>query len=188
VEVSIQLRNVGVKRKAAYREHIFSWPVVYSVLGQGSEFVVRLPAVLTPEASPASITTEATKPTGPSLRVLVVDDNRDTADSIALLLEASGHDVRMAYDGQTALEAALDYRPHVMLLDIGLPKIDGYEVARKMREAPPLKNVLLVALTGYGQELDRQRSLKAGFDHHLVKPADFDKLQQILTTVSEKTG
>jgi signal transduction histidine kinase/CheY-like chemotaxis protein len=160
----------------------------YSVLGQGSEFVVRLPVVLTPALPPTSATTEANKPTGPSLRVLVVDDNMDAAQSSAMLLKASGHDVRTAYDGPTALEAALDYRPNVVLLDIGLPRMDGYEVAKKMRQNPVLQNLTLVAMTGYGQESDRQRSLEAGFDHHLLKPADFGKVQQILATVSEKAG
>ncbi len=158
----------------------------YSVLGQGSEFIVRLPMVPIPTSSLETTTTEPATPAGPSLRVLVVDDNRDTADSIALLLEASGNAVRTAYDGPTALAAALECRPHVMLLDIGLPRMDGYEVARRVRQESALQNVTLVALTGYGQELDRQRSLKAGFDHHLVKPADFEKLQQILATVAEK--
>ena len=159
---------------------------VHSSLGKGSEFVVRLPVVLTPAPSPTPAE-EETKPTGPSLRVLVVDDNPDAVESIALLLEESGHDVRTACDGRTALEAALDWRPHVMLLDIGLPKMDGYEVAKEIRRQPALRDVMLVAMTGYGHESDRQQSLKAGFDHHLVKPTDFAKLQQILATVSEKS-
>ena len=159
---------------------------VYSALGQGSEFVVRLPVVLTLAPPPTFTTPETTKPTRRSLRVLVVDDNMDAAQSIAMLLKASGHDVRTTHDGPTALEAALDYRPNVVLLDIGLPKMNGYEVAKKMRQQPVLQNVMLVAMTGYGQESDRQRSQEAGFDHHLVKPADFGQLQQILATVSEK--
>ena len=107
---------------------------------------------------------------------------------LAMLLEASGHDVRTAHDGPTALEAALDYRPNVVLLDIGLPGLDGYEVAKRLRQQPVLQNVVLVAMTGYGQEADRQRSQEAGFDHHLVKPADFGKVEQILATVSEKAA
>ncbi len=94
----------------------------YSALGQGSEFVVRLPVVLTDQPQPPSPPTEKAEPTGPSLRVLVVDDNVDTAESLAMLLRRSGHDVRTAHDGPTALEAALDYRPNVVLLDIGLPE------------------------------------------------------------------
>ena len=118
--------------------------------------------------------------------MLVVDDNVDTATSLAMLLTESGHDVRTAHDGPTALEAALDYRPDVVLLDIGLPGLDGFEVAKRIRQQPTLQNVVLVAMTGYGQESDRQRSQEAGFDHHLVKPADFEKVQQILATVSKK--
>jgi PAS domain S-box-containing protein len=159
----------------------------YSVLGQGSEFVVRLPVVPTPAPQPPSTPNETAEPAGPSLRVLVVDDSVDSTQSLGLLLKLSGHQVCSAHDGPTALEAALDFRPNVVLLDIGLPRMDGYEVAKKMREQPAFKNVMLVALTGYGQRSDRQRSQEAGFDHHLVKPADFGKLEQILATVSKTT-
>lgn len=159
---------------------------VYSALGQGSEFVVHLPVMLTAEPPPLSPRTEKAKQTGLSLRVLVVDDNVDTANSLEMLLSESGYEVRTAHDGPTALEAALDYRPHVVLLDIGLPGFDGYEVAKRMRQQPVLQNVVLVAMTGYGQEPDRQRVQAAGFDHHLVKPARFEQIQIILATVSEK--
>ena len=118
--------------------------------------------------------------------VLVVDDNKDAAQSIALLLESWGCEVQLAYDGLRALEAAKACHPDVVLLDIGLPRMDGYEVAKKMRQQPALQSVMLVAITGYGQESDRQRSQAAGFNHHLAKPADFGKLQQILASVSEK--
>ncbi len=97
-----------------------------------------------------------------------------------------GHDVRTADDGPTALESALDYRPHLMLLDIGLPGFDGYEVAKRMRQQPVHENVVLVAMTGYGKESDRKRAQEAGFDHHLVKPARFEQLQKLLAGVSEK--
>ena len=103
-----------------------------------------------------------------------------------MLLRESGHDVRTAHDGPTALEAALDYRPDVVLLDIGLPGLDGFEVAKRMRQQPILQKVVLVAMTGYGKESDRQRSQEAGFDHYLVKPAKFEKVQEILASVSEK--
>jgi CheY-like chemotaxis protein/two-component sensor histidine kinase len=161
----------------------------YSALGHGSEFVVRLPVVLTParsEVGAPSNPTETAEPACPSLRVLVVDDNEDTAFATSMLMERFGHDVRTAYDGPTAVQAAIDYRPDVVLLDIGLPGLNGYEVAKRIRQHPVLKNVVLVAMTGYGQETDRQRSQEAGFDHHLVKPARFEQLQQILATVSEK--
>jgi CheY-like chemotaxis protein len=140
---------------------------------------------VTPAPQPPSTITEATKPTEPPLRVLVVDDNVDAAQGIVMLLKALGNDVRTAYDGPTALESALDYRPNVVLLDIGLPGLDGFEVAKRLRQQPALRSVVLVALTGYGQESDRQRSQEAGFDHHLVKPANVGKLQQILATVLE---
>jgi PAS domain S-box-containing protein len=159
---------------------------VYSVLGQGSEFVVRLPVMATPAPEPPSTDKETADLTGPSLRVLVVDDNVDAARALAMLLKASGHDVRTIYDGLTALDTALDYRPNVILLDIGLPGLDGFEVAKRVRQQPVISSVVLVAMTGYGQESDRQRSLDAGFNHHLVKPADFGKVQQILATVSEQ--
>jgi PAS domain S-box-containing protein len=159
--------------------------MAYSALGQGSEFVVRLPMVESPALQPPSPSKETAEPTGLSLRVLVVDDNVDTAESMAMLLKVSGHQVRMAHTGPTALEAALDYRPNVVLLDIGLPEMDGYEVAKRIRQQPVLQNVMLVAMTGYGQDTDRLRSQEVGFNAHLVKPADFGKVQQILATVSE---
>ena len=119
-------------------------------MGQGSEFVVRLPVVLTPAPQPPSTPKETAEPTGPSLRVLVVDDNVDAAETLAMLLKASGHEVRTAHNGPTALEAALDYRPNVVLLDIGLPGLDGYEVAKRIRQQPVLHDIVLVAMTGYG--------------------------------------
>ena len=160
---------------------------VYSALGQGSEFVVRLPVVLTEQTRPPSLPTEKNGPSGPSLRVLVVDDNVDMVkDFENSFLRMSGHDVRTAHDGPAALEAASDYRPNVVLLEIGLPELDGYEVAKRMRQHAALQNVVLVAMTGYAQESDRQLARDAGFDHHLVKPAGFEQMQKILATVSEK--
>jgi CheY-like chemotaxis protein len=103
-----------------------------------------------------------------------------------MLLRESGHDVRIAHDGPIALQAALDFRPHVVLLDIGLPGLDGYEVAKRMRQQPILQKIVLVAMTGYGQETDRQRVQEAGFDHHVVKPARFEQIQKILATISVK--
>jgi len=138
-----------------------------SVLGQGSEFVVRLPVASPPDPQAASPPTETAQSTGPSLRALVVDDSVDTVTTLALLVKESGHDVRTAYDGPTVLEAALDYRPNVVLLDIGLPGLNGLEVAKRLRQQPALQNAVLVAMTGYGRESDLQRSFDAGFDHHL---------------------
>ena len=159
----------------------------YSTLGQGSEFVVRLPLMVAPASQPLSTRKEAAEPIGPSLRVLVVDDNVDAAETLGMLLLASGHDVLMAHDGPSTLKAALDFRPNVVLLDIGMPGMDGYEVAKTIRQQAIFKNVFLVAMTGYGQDSDRQLSQEAGFDHHLNKPPDFNKLQQILATISETT-
>jgi CheY-like chemotaxis protein len=112
-----------------------------------------------------------------------VEDNRDGADSLALLLELMGNNVRTVYDGASALEAATEYRPDVVLLDIGLPGRDGYEVARDIRASPQLNGVVLIAQTGWGQEEDYRRTREAGFNHHLVKPVDPQKLQELLATV-----
>jgi CheY-like chemotaxis protein len=120
------------------------------------------------------------------LRVLVVDDNVDAATTLELLLQESGHLVRVAHTGPGGLAAALDFRPAVMLLDIGLPELDGLEVAKRIRQQPTFDNIVLVGMTGYGRETDRRHSQEAGFDHHLVKPVNFRKVQQILATVSEK--
>ena len=160
----------------------------HSVLGQGSEFVVRMPVMRsTLSVFPLDVI-ESALPRAKRCRVLIVDDNADAAQSLALLLTASGHDVRMAHDGPTAVEAALDYRPDLALMDIGLPGFDGYEVAQRMRQQPVLQHALLVAMTGYGQEKDRLRSLAAGFDHHLVKPVNFESVQEILALVSAKAS
>jgi PAS domain S-box-containing protein len=157
----------------------------FSALGHGSEFVVRLPALSTAEPRPPAPAAARAKPIGPSLRVLVVDDNVDTASSIEMLLKHSGHDVRTAHDGPTALEEAFDYRPNVVLLDIGLPGLNGFEIAKRLRQQPALQNVVLVAMSGYGRESDLQRSFGAGFDHHLIKPGDFGRVLQILENVLE---
>jgi PAS domain S-box-containing protein len=154
-------------------------------LGQGSEFVVRLPAALG-GAAPArggACQVNATSNSVASRRVLVVDDNVDGADSIGLLLKLGGHDVRVAYDGPTALLVAQAFLPEVVLLDIGMPGMDGYEVARQLRGEAGHQAVLLVAVTGWGQEADRQRSLGGGFNHHLVKPVEPKVLAELLAHV-----
>ncbi len=112
-------------------------------------------------------------------RVLVVDDNQDAADSLATLLGVMGYEVRIAYDGPEAIEAADEFQPAVALLDIGLPKLSGYDIARHVREKRG-EGVLLVAITGWGQEDDRRRAREAGFDHHFTKPADFEALLQLI--------
>ncbi len=160
---------------------------VQSVLGHGSEFIVRLPLYNeAPRAAAGSVDGGVDSPHAPlppPLRVLVVDDNVDTVLSFSMLLQALGHEVRTAYDGVSAVQAALDYRPEVMLLDIGLPGLSGYEVAKRVREQPQLRDVVLVALTGYGQDSDRATSLQAGFNHHMVKPASFEQIKKILASV-----
>jgi CheY-like chemotaxis protein len=118
----------------------------------------------------------------------VVDDNVDGAKGMAMLLRAFGHDARLAHDGASAMQVALESVPEVMLLDIGLPGANGLQVAQWIRQEPTLKNVVLVALTGYGQESDRQRSREAGFDHHLVKPVDFANVQSILSAVADEAS
>ena len=159
---------------------------VKSTLKQGSEFIVRLP-IVQGEISQLPVV-ESGLPNARPLRVLVVDDNVDTVLSFSMLLRASGHEVQTAHDGLAAVQAAIDYRPDIVLLDIGLPGLNGYEVAKQIRQHPELKHVVLVALTGYGQDSDRQASGQAGFTHHLVKPARFDELQKILATVAEQVA
>jgi len=149
----------------------------------GSTFVIRLPAAA--EVSPGS----QPEPDGlgrmspPSLRMLIVDDNRDAADSLAMLLRTTGNEIRTAYDGLEALEVASEFRPEVVLLDIGLPKIDGHEVAQRLRREAWGQGMCLIAITGWSEESDRARSRAAGFDHHLVKPLDTGHLAQLLGSV-----
>jgi PAS domain S-box-containing protein len=151
---------------------------------QGSEFVVRLPAVQGP---PELLVEDGgpecyQRPLTLRRRVLVVDDNLDAAESLASLLRVGGHEVRTVHDGPTALQMAETFRPEVVLLDIGLPRMDGYEVARRLRQQTAAHKVLLVAVTGYGQEEDRQRAEEAGFDAHLVKPADPEIMNRLVCT------
>lgn len=113
-------------------------------------------------------------------RILVVDDNRDAADSLAMMLRYAGAEVRVVYDGLGALDALPACRPDVVLLDIGMPRLNGCDLARRIRSDPVHREVLLVALTGWGQAADRMRSHEAGIDHHLVKPVDFDVLRDLL--------
>jgi signal transduction histidine kinase/ActR/RegA family two-component response regulator len=148
--------------------------------GHGSEFVVRLPSL--PEAPPPSRPQPPTAPreAARSLRILVVDDNVDAAETLAMLLELEGHEAQIAYDGREAVDVALAERPDVVLLDIGLPRMNGYEACKAMR-AGGLTNTLIVATTGYGQEEDRRRSREAGFDSHQVKPVLLSTIQLLLS-------
>jgi two-component system CheB/CheR fusion protein len=151
--------------------------------GLGSEFVVRLPTLTTavPQESPNG-DGPVHVADGPPRRILVVDDNVDAAESLAMLLRASGHEVLAVHEGRTAIESMQTFRPEVVLLDIGLPVMNGYEVARRLQEEGDGAEVMLVALTGYGQEEDRSRSHAAGFDHHLVKPVDLEALLELLAS------
>ncbi len=147
----------------------------------GSTFVVRLPIV---ESGPQQAHAEGSPTMGTSsLRVLIVDDNRDAADSLAMLLRITGNDTRTAYDGPEALQVASEFRPDAVLLDIGLPKMDGHEVAQQIRREPWGQRICLIAVTGWSDETDRAKSRAAGFDHHLVKPLDTAHLAQLLDTV-----
>jgi PAS domain S-box-containing protein len=151
-------------------------------IGQGSEFTVRLPIFGTePRESNVSTSDESVAET---TKILIVDDNVDAADMLASILRLVGHDVQVAYSGQSALEVAMEFQPTIVLLDIGLPEMNGYEVARRLRQRPQSKDTLLIAMTGYGQDIDRQRSNQAGFDYHLVKPVDPEKLEGLLTRLT----
>jgi CheY-like chemotaxis protein len=150
-------------------------------VGRGARFVLRLPLLAeqsetAPDGAPGSGGKDCTT----AFTVLVVDDNRDAADSMAALLEMGGHKVLVAYDGPSALEAAERDAPHIVLLDIGLPGMDGYEVGRRMRALKQTRESLIVALTGYGQAEDRARSAQAHLDGHLVKPIDYQTLCSVL--------
>ena len=157
-------------------------------LGKGSEFVVRLPALL--QVSPPD---DAPAPAGAPqelrpLRVLVVDDSEDTAEMMTALLEMDGHEIQVAHSGPAALETAAAFRPDVVLLDIGLPGLDGYQVAQRLRGDPNLKDVTLIAASGYGQEADLHRSREVGFDRHLVKPVDPRELRELLAEIAGRRG
>jgi len=151
-------------------------------LGRGSEFTIRLPVL--PEAAKLASRTTAAKPAAAGgRRILIVDDNIDGADSLAMLLQLGGHETHKAHDGVEAIETAERVRPDAVLLDIGLPKMNGYEACRRIREQPWGKDLLLVALTGWGMEEDRHRSKEAGFSTHMVKPVDYDALTKLLATL-----
>ena len=160
-------------------------------LGQGSQFLIRLPLTSHPgqkkaEVDPEKIgNTPAFTPT-PHMRVFIVDDDRDAADSLALMLQTDGHDVHVVYDGASALQAMAAYRPQVALIDLGMPIMDGYEVAQRAREQPMCSDVKLIALTGWGQEEARRRSAQAGFDHHLVKPISLDKVHELFSLIGSQ--
>jgi PAS domain S-box-containing protein len=156
-------------------------------LGKGSEFVLRLPTLagdrpVEEQVRPVTVYESVRR------RILIVDDNADSAEALALALGTTGHEVRLAGDGPSALSAAAEFQPDVVLLDIGLPGMDGYEVARRLRSGSGLPHVFMVALTGYGQEADRERAREAGFDHHLVKPTSPEVILAVLGPTPRSRG
>jgi CheY-like chemotaxis protein len=150
--------------------------------GQGSEFVVRLPLATEHAAEAGPAPPEPPRPAAPlhGKRILVVDDNRDAADTLGLLLEADGAEVRVVYDGRAALTQAEAFLPTSVLLDLGMPGMDGYVVARRLRQDERFVGVRIVALTGWGQDADRRQTRNRGFSHHLTKPVSLEDLHAIL--------
>ncbi len=153
-------------------------------LGQGSEFIVRLPVVTDRAVAASEAIKRESISNGTALRILVVDDNEDGAHSLGTLLKHMGNDVRIAHDGLAAVEAAEVFRPAVVLLDIGMPKLNGYDACRRIRGEAWGKCMVLVALTGWGRDDDRKRTNEAGFDRHLVKPVEVDTLARLLAEVT----
>jgi CheY-like chemotaxis protein len=147
-------------------------------VGSGTEFTIRLPLAPAPRAT-EKVPAPAAAPAGP-LRVLIVEDNRDTAETLGDLLELSGHTVEVAHTGISGVAAAQQFQPHVVLCDLGLPGMDGYQVAAELRSNPTTANARLIALSGYGLEEDLRRSVEAGFNLHLTKPVEFVELERLL--------
>jgi CheY-like chemotaxis protein len=154
--------------------------------GRGAEFVVQIPAAsgIPTEAAPDQVVPLH----GRRVRIVIVEDNPDAAQSLAMFLQMVGHDIRIAHNGVEALEATETDVPDLMLIDIGLPGIDGFEVARRIRARPALRGAVLMALTGYGSSEDRERALAAGFDGYLVKPVDPDELLELATRFAKPDG
>ena len=157
-------------------------------LGRGSEFLVRLRALGASEAPEVAPGPPEAPARGELMRVLIVDDNVHAAESLAIVVKLWGHDTRVAFNGPEALVAAHEYHPQIILLDIGLPGMDGYAVAGQLRIRGEFAGALLVAMTGYGRDEDIRRSEMAGFDRHLVKPLNFEKLEAILAEVGTRGG
>lgn len=168
--------SVAAQSPPAPRPNDDAWPAA-----KGTEFIVRLPRAAAPaEARTTDETAPARRTPATRLRVLIADDNVDAAESLADLLTDMGNEIRVAHDGAEAVKEASAFRPDVLLLDIGMPNLNGYDVARKIREQPWARRALLVAVTGWGQPEDRRRSAEAGFDHHLVKPIEIDAIEKVL--------
>jgi CheY-like chemotaxis protein len=153
-------------------------------LGQGTEFIVRLP--LAPADLPAAAAPETPEiaKAGSALKIVVADDNIDSAESMMMLLQLDGHDVRSAFDGRDAIEVAEKFRPDAILLDIGMPRMNGYDTAREIRKTEWGRETILVALTGWGLEKNKRDALAAGFNHHLVKPVDIDEIRRLFSSIA----
>ena len=163
--------------------------VVSAGLGKGCEFIIKLPIFKEPSAPEVKTGLEQSTRIGAALQILMVEDNVDSADSLSMLLRLNGFKVQLARTGPSALEMAADFRPDVVLLDIGLPGMDGYQVARRLREKPEFKGVMICALTGYTpSESDRQRQQETGFDHYFVKPLRLQSLLGLFKTIIPRTS
>ncbi len=151
-------------------------------LNQGSEFIVRLPVLDRGRGPEKDADLRGAEGSTVSLRILVVDDDADGARGLGMLLKSVGHVVRVVLTSEESLHVADAFRPQVIILDLGMPGMDGFEVAKRLRRSPVVSNVLLIALSGFGRDTDRRKSREAGFDCHLVKPTDLETLQRILGT------
>ena len=149
---------------------------------EASEFTVPVLAATAPHSEPSPHQAKPDSRAARPLRVLVVDDNEDLARGLAKLLEIHGHHVRVAYDGPSGVDQAKEWHPEIVLLDIGLPGMDGFQVASLLRQNEGTRNAVIIAISGYGQEEDRNRSKQAGFDHHLVKPINSDELAKMMAS------
>jgi len=155
--------------------------------GAGSTFTVTLPVASAPQPAPAS-GDAVLETTARALNVLVVDDNVDSAQTTRWMLELIGHQAVVAHDGRTAIDTAESRHPDVILLDIGMPEMDGYAVCRELRGKSELKDTVIVAQTGWGQESDRLKAFEAGFDHHITKPVSLDMLSRLLNDITSGQG
>jgi CheY-like chemotaxis protein len=185
VDKSIERGRAGLGVGLALARHLVELhggtiEVESAGLGRGSTFTIRLPRLAAAMRPAESVAAPVAASPARGLRVLIADDNGDYADSLAVMLGAAGHTVEVVYDGAAAQQAAAARPPQVGLFDIGMPALNGYELARRVRAASGGAEVLLIAITGWGQESDRQRARAAGFDHHFVKPIDIDALLALL--------
>lgn len=189
VQAAIDVNGMGPPQKVRLADEIFAQQAKSGGEGMGSEFVVRLPVVMSGFTGLEHSNLQTREAVSTDLRrIVVVDDNVDAADSLGLMLEMAGHQVRTANDGEAGIAVAAQFRPDVVLMDIGMPKLNGYEAARRMRQHPWSQGMVLVALTGWGQEGDRKKSADAGFDHHLVKPVEMDALTKLMAGLNSAHG